>query len=74
VIAFLVVLPQHVRAEVVFGVAVNGVDVVRVVLRIVVLDEQIRAVDAVVGFPSPSRFCSGMVIKLLAPQEEKTDS
>ncbi len=43
-----VVLGEEVSAEVAFGVAPDGVDVVRVVLGVVVLDEQVGALDAVV--------------------------
>jgi len=43
-----VVGAQHVRAEVAAGIVPDRVDVVRVVLGVVVLDEQRRPVEAVV--------------------------
>ena len=43
-----VVLREEVSAEVAFGVTPDGVDVVGVVLGVVVLDEQVGALDSVV--------------------------
>src|SRR5213075_2112744 len=46
--AGVVVLLQHVATEIVFKVAIDGVDVVGVVLRVIVLDDEVRTLHAVI--------------------------